>query len=303
LCNLIRYIQQEQVDHVHGYFMNLPGVVAMLAARSTGRPFTLAGHARDVFVDAGPLRLMIGSAKGVVACNQDAAIHLRERAGTRLASKVHLIPHGIDTQQWLYDVEADFGEEDVPRIAAAGRFVEKKGFRFLLEACHLLRERGCAFRLILAGDGPERTTLEAVLRRRDLFDCVEMPGWLSEERLRRTFRQARLLAVPSVKAADGDRDGLPNVVLEAAACGLPCVASELPGLISFVRHGETGLLVDPRSSTALASAVERLLTNGELRDDLGRQARLEIESRFDLSQNVDQLIALFREAHEVRRTS
>ena len=292
-------VRQERIDCLHGYFLNLPGLLAMAVSTCTDIPFTLAGHARDVFVEPAPLAHLLSRARAVVVCNADAAQTLEQVARGQYSHKVHLVHHGIDLEEWK--VPRTDRADDPASILAAGRWVPKKGYAVLLRSCALLRSRGVRFRLILAGDGPCKQELAAQIERDDLAACVELPGWLSQAALRTFLQRASLLVVPSIIAEDADRDGLPNVVLEAAASGIPTVASQLTGISEFVRHGQTGLLVPPGDPVALADAIERLLQTPDLCRTLGHHARALIEREYDVRDSVTTIRHLLSASHGAAR--
>ncbi len=291
VARFARAAARDGIDHVHGYFLNLPAVVAMAVGTTRNLPLTLAGHARDLFVDPGPLDLLLRRARQVRVCSSEAARYLEHSVPEAGRPKVRLIHHGIDVHTWC--PPASRREPTVPLLMAIGRFVPKKGFDVLLCATGILRRRGAAAHLALVGDGPLQQTLRRLTADEGLDGDVTFTGWLSQESVRRLLRQATVLAVPSLPACDGDRDGLPNVVLEAAACGALIVASRVPGLCEFIEDGCNGLLCEPGDAVLLAGALERALADGPLRERLGCQARRTVEGRFGMRRCVEQMEAFF----------
>jgi len=175
--------------------------------------------------------------------------------------------------------------------------VSKKGFDVLIKACGELKKKGEPFRCVIAGDGPERARLESAVSTLDLQDCVELPGSIPQNHLaERYYLQASVLVQPSVVDEDGDQDGIPTVILEALAMGLPVVATDVSGIAEAVIPGETGLLVQPGDAPALADAIRDLLSDRALVGALSRRGRELAEHRFDLQQNVKVLIHLMRVA-------
>jgi glycosyltransferase involved in cell wall biosynthesis len=173
-----------------------------------------------------------------------------------------------------------------------GRLVDKKGFPDLLTACALLAAGGRDFTCQIAGAGPLAGDLAARIATAGLDDRVELLGPHSQDEVRRMVGGAAVLAAPCRVADDGDRDGLPTVLLEAMALGTPCVSTPVTGIPEAVQDGRTGLLVPERDPTALAGALDRLLADAALRSRLARAARELVERRFDLDQNAARMRSL-----------
>jgi glycosyltransferase involved in cell wall biosynthesis len=293
-ADLARRLAGEGVYALHAHFAHGAADVAMLASRLTGLPFGFTAHARDVWTSE-PRRLAekIRAADWVVTCSRASQDFLRSLADAREAAKVHLVHHGVDLAKFRpADRPAD---ADPPLLLSAGRLVPKKGFADLLEACARLRDRGRRFRCLLVGEGPDRPLLERRLRELRLADRLELAGSRSQEALAELYRRATLFALPCRVLANGDRDGIPNVLVEAMASGLPVVATRISGIPELVRHEENGLLVEQRSAGGLAAALERLLDDAALRRRLAARARLDVEKSFDSAENAQWLLGLFRE--------
>jgi glycosyltransferase involved in cell wall biosynthesis len=222
-------------------------------------------------VGAGGLAERARDAACVIACNPDVAGELR-RAG----AAVDLIPHGVDLERFPPSPEP---AAPPLRLLAVGRLVEKKGFAVLIDAVARLR---APWRLRIVGDGAGRAELERRIALAGLADRVELAGSRTHEDLPAEFAAANVVVVPSVADVTGDRDGLPNVVLEAMSSGRAVVASEIGAVPSAVAAERTGLLVPPGDAGALATALERMAGQPGLRRRLGRAARGRVEAEFEL---------------------
>jgi len=177
--------------------------------------------------------------------------------------------------------------------------VAKKGFPVLLDALARLRDRGVAFRCTIVGEGPLEGELREQRRRLRLEDRIELPGAYAEDALAAFYREVDVFALACEVEADGDRDGIPNVVVEAMASGLPVVSTNVSGLPECVEHGVTGLLVPERSPEALADAIGELLTNADSARALGRAGRMKVEREFAAERNVRPIAEALREALEI----
>lgn len=277
-----------EARRVHAQFGSLPSTVGWVAASLAGLPFSFAVHARDVFVEAEFFAAKARAADKIIACNSAAARRAAELIGDADRSKIVLVPHGLPLSRYPFRAEMPKGE---PLILGVGRFVEKKGFSYLVDAVALLCRRGRGVRCWLIGDGPQRKALERQIAQLEVWDVVELKGWLSQDEVRRAYEQAAVLAVPSVVARDGDMDGLPNVVVEAAALGVPLVTTGVGGLPDLVRDGETGLVARPDDAADLAARLEAVLDDPIAAAARARCAREAVETRHDEAKTIPQLIA------------
>jgi glycosyltransferase involved in cell wall biosynthesis len=281
---LARSLRRDGVCHVHAGFVHFPGSVAWLVHRITGIPFSLATHARDIYLS--PPRLLgkkLAAARLVLTCSRYNLPTLETLAGARGIARLRQVYHGADLEHF------DFGpcaRSSPPLILTVGRLVEKKGIDDLVSACALLRERGRRFQCrIIAGSRDRWDQIASQIRTLGLEGRVFLDGPLDQEAVRRWYHEATVFALPCLLASDGDRDGIPNVLVEAAASGVPIVTTAVSGIPELVEDGETGLVVPLRDPAALASAIERLLDSPELRERLRKGARARVEQTFDLRRN------------------
>lgn len=261
------------VAGVHGYFAHEPASIALRLARRLGVPFGFSVHAKDLRkISAHVLDHRARHAVGVIACNADAADTVRPSGQT-----VHLAPHGVDLESFQPRPRTWHPRL---RVLAVGRLVEKKGFSVLLEAVAGL---AVPFELRIVGEGPDRTCLQSRITSLRLDRQVTLCGPLSHVALPAQYAWSDIVVVPSIVDRSGDRDGLPNVVLEAMASARAVVASDTGAIRTAVTSGETGLLVRAADNRRLAHAIERLARDTELRDRLARAARLKVERDFALA--------------------
>jgi predicted glycosyltransferase/glycosyltransferase involved in cell wall biosynthesis len=280
-------LRDQGVTGVHGYFAHTPAEVAMNAARALDLPYGFSVHAADARkVTPEALAERVRGAACVIACNTDVAAALG--AGHE---HVHLIRHGVDVTR--FSCAAPPGAEPL-RLLAVGRLVEKKGFDILIGAAARLT---VPFSLRIVGDGPLREPLSRLIRDYGLADRVELCGTRTHAQLPSEYAAADLVVVPSVIDGRGDRDGLPNVVLEAMASTRPVVASDVADLGSAVIDGRTGLLVPPGDPTALAAALDSLLHRAELRRALGAEGRRRVETEFELGRSTERFVTALEAAY------
>lgn len=288
-------VRQRRITHLHAHFGSVATTVARLAALLSGVPYTFTAHAKDIFhcdVDVADLRRKLEDAAAVVTVSDYNLAYLRRTYGAA-AGAVTRIYNGLDLARFAFTAPgARTPDQGPPVIAAVGRLVEKKGFADLLEAVALMVAGGRDVRLELVGTGPLLQALAEQVERLGLERHVRLRGALPQGRVRDVVAGATVFAAPCVVSEDGNRDGLPTVLLEAMALGTPCVATPVTGIPEVVVDGVTGLLVPERDPAALAAALARLLDDRDLARNLATRARGLVEAEFDVRRQATMLQAL-----------
>jgi glycosyltransferase involved in cell wall biosynthesis len=289
------------VEHIHGHFAFMPADVARMMATLLNISFSFSAHAGDIYLQSrAALSRKVQAASFVTVCTRYGLDELNRRAGPLPPEKVHLIYHGLtpsDFSSSKAPTAGDGGQAPElpapPLILAIGRLQPKKGFVILIEACRLLRDRQLAFRCLIAGEGPERRYLESAINRFGLSETVHLLGECSTEEVVSLFKQAHVFALPCIIAPDGDRDSLPNVILESLAAGIPVVTTPVAGIPEVIVHGHTGLLAPPGDARIRAEMIEELLKSASLCRILSTFGATTILERFDIARNAVPLAELF----------
>ncbi len=275
---LRRRTEELGIDHLHAHFATESAIVAMLVHELGGPTYSVTAHAKDIYrstVDQSLLDRLVGSSQFTVTVCDANVRFLEERLSDLAMSRVRRLYNGIDLTDFTPPKQA----RDENHVLAIGRLVEKKGFDILLDALDLLRERGVCPQLTLVGQGPEQEHLEARIERLGLQDQVTFAGGMDQDGVRRLLARATIFALPCIIGADGNRDALPTVLLEALACGLPIVSTPVTGIPEIV--GEEGILVPERDALATANAMQKLLGDAELRARFAAGGRERAERLFD----------------------
>jgi len=280
-------LQAESFTHLHAPWANGPATAAWVASHLTGIPFSFCGHAHDIYPPDGALREKLEAATLVRTISHANQRYLADLA-PQAADKIVHITYGAPLT----------AEPRPPRtmtppfqILALGRLVEKKGFPVLLAACRHLIESGVDFHLTMAGDGPERRRLVHLTEEYGLTDRVDFLGHVPHNRVPGLFRQADLFVMPCLVARRGDRDGLPNVILEALAFQVPVVATDVNGVNEAVLPGKTGWLVPPEEPRLLAQAMSEALSHPEESQRRAQAGRELVQREFDSRTNYARLKA------------
>ncbi len=288
--------EREDFERIHGAWAHFPATVAYLAARLTGRRFSMSGHAgADLYRSREFLREKVRAADFMTCCVRGNAEMVRALAPE---GRVHWLYHGTDLARFGRIPRRRAPE---PTLLVVGRLSPGKGFDDAVRALALLERRGVRARLEVVGDGPERDRLAALAREGGVQERVRWLGALDHDRLEPHYGAAWLLLAPSVVLSNGRRDGIPNVVVEAMAAGGPVVGTRATGIEEAVVPGRTGALCEPRDPAGLADAVERLLADPATLDAMGEAARASVRETFDVERNFERLWALFEGTAEGSR--
>jgi glycosyltransferase involved in cell wall biosynthesis len=296
-----RVLDDQEVTHLHAHFCHGATTVTWLASLITGLPFSFTAHAKDLYCPslnpAGLLRRKIAAASFVVTCTDANRQFL-----TRLANgtPVYCVYHGLNAElARLLQVprpSSARGDGEV-RILGVGRLVRKKGFDVLVDALAALRRRGIGWRAVIVGeDGDAGDDIRRRIAAHALGDRITLRGPLPQMALYDEYRRADVLCLPCRIDEDGDRDGIPNVLVEAMACGVPAITTAVSGIPEVVRDGETGLIVPVDDPVATARAIERLAADRALAARIAEKAAAQVRERFDGDRLAGDLARLFREA-------
>ena len=270
------------IRHLHAHFADVPTDIALMMASMGAFSVSFSAHAHDIFSGRPAIGRKLRRAALCITCTQAGRRRVEALTRGKGTDRVKTICHGTDLTRFRYRPPGEAGKP--ARVLAVGRLVPKKGFGVLLHACRLLAGR-MPLRCDIVGDGPLRAKLHSLADELGLQECVSFAGSQPYVGMPRLYELADVVCVPSVRAADGDQDGLPNVVVEAMACGVPVVASRLSGIPEAVDDGRTGLLCQPGDSVALADALQRAIADNGLRSRCVDAARKVVEERFDAAAN------------------
>lgn len=282
------------IGHIHAHWAHTATTVAMHASAMLGVGFSFTGHANDLFVHRVGLPGKLRRARFAVCISEfHRRFYLAMGADP---ARLPVVYCGIDLDRFAAAPRTPRGR---PRIVGVGRLVEKKGFADLIDACALLRDRGLDFDCVIAGSGPLKADLRGRIERLHLDDLVSLPASnVLQEDLPELLRTADVFALPCVRDSEGDMDGLPQVLIEAMALGIPAVSTRLVGIPDLVRDGVNGLLVAPGDVESLADALERLLGDHCFGEALGSEAAAWARGHFGRGETVERLARLFRRCCE-----
>ena len=266
-------------DIIHAHFAAKPARIAMEIAGFADIPFIFTAHAHDIFIDPDLRQLiaLVESAKKVLTISQFNKEYLTKLVGQRHRHKIEIVRCSVDLDR----VQPKRGEiNERPIILTCGRLVEKKGMQFVIRAlAQMPKDLNAELRVI--GDGPLRAELEQLVTKMGLSDQVRFLGAQTHESVFSQLQSADIFVLTSVRAVNGDREGIPVSILEAQAACIPVISTLHSGIPEGVQDGRTGFLVPERDVDAIASKLELLLRDAQMRADMGANGRSFISNNFN----------------------
>lgn len=279
---------------IHAPWANGPATASWVASQLTGIPFSFAGRAGDIFPPDGLLAEKAADAVFIRANNGASGRWLASFCPQGQEDKVKLVYNAL---VFSGNAAASRKAPEPPyKILAVGRFARTKGFTWLLEAMAILKKENFPARLTLAGDGSWRRKLEKLRDRLGIADMVDMPGFMPNDQLADLMRNHDLLVVPSVVYDNGDRDGIPNVIMEALSLELPVIATDVCGIPEVILDGKTGYIAPQRDARALANIMRDVLRDWPRAAETARAGKKLVAEMFDPQKNVAELWQLCEDA-------
>lgn len=290
-----------EIDHLHGHFAHSPTSVTMFASVLSGLPFSFTAHAKDIYTsNPEQLKEKIDNASFVATCTRYNADFLRNIAGNS-ATPVYCIYHGIDTS--LFSSEDSKSKCSPPyRLLTVARMTEKKGLPTLYQALAKLNNRGIDFTHTLIGDGDDREKILALIKSLGLEKKCRWLGTKSHEEVLAHFRTSDIFVLGCQIAQNGDRDGIPNVLVESLAMGVPALSTDVSAIPELIIDNKTGKTVPAGDVDTMAEGILLLLQDSELRKLVIKEGRDLVRSSFDNTVLTRQLADIFIADH-AKRTS
>ena len=294
-CFLAGFLLAEQcrrdgVQLIHAAWANGPATASWVASRMSGIPFAFTGRAGDIYPEDGLLREKSRDALFIRTNNHTNVQWLRSFCPPESADKVHAIYNSLTFRprgRCAMPMQPPY------RLLAVGRFARTKGFPELLTAMARLRRENVPVTLTLVGDGNWRRKLTKMRDALGLAGVVDMPGFIPHDKICDFMLDHDMLIMPSVVHTNGDRDGIPNVIMEALSHRMPVIATDVCGIAEVIIDGETGLLVQQRDPRALANAVRRMLADRQAALDMAEAGRALVEKLFDPARNITAVYDLY----------
>jgi colanic acid/amylovoran biosynthesis glycosyltransferase len=288
--SLARRFEEESIEHIHAPWANGPATAAWVASKLTGIPFSFSGGSSDIYPPDGALTEKIRDSL-FVRTNTIANIGYLQDFAKGNMNKLYFIYNGIPLEG---RAEAPVPMTPPYQLLALGRFDRIKAFDVLIQACKILKDSGLSFHLTLAGDGPRKILFKYLTRKLGLNELISFPGFIPYNQVSDLFSSADVFVVSSAVHSTGERDGLPNVIMEALIHRVPVVATDVCGIPEVIQDGVTGFLVPEKDPSALASAIIKMVADRESALEMADRGRSLVLRQFDPERNDGKILNLYQ---------
>jgi len=292
-CYFAGHCRRFSAEHIHVHFASRSLSLGLMIGMLTKRPVSCTVHAFDIFTRSRvSLQTRLAKCKFIAAISQFNIEYLRNTCGKSVADLCYVVHCGIEAEKF-----SPVSRQPVPgRIVCVCRLSPKKGLDVAIRACAKLRDNNVKFLFEIAGDGPQRQALERLIGRLHLEDNVKLLGVRPNDQLAELFNQTCVFLMPCVKMPDGDMDGIPVAMMEAMACEVPVVSTNISGIPELVKDGLTGRLAPEKDVDALAQILKELLEDMDKIERFGKAGRERVLKDFSISQNAAKLRELIEES-------
>lgn len=278
------------IDLIHDHFANI-GMDARNLSKMLSRPYTITTHAFDIYQSPNEdeLRKILDDANSVITISEYNKKYLVNEIGVK--NQIEIIRCGIDLKKFNI-INKQKSNERI-RLFTTARLVEKKGMEYLIRAMPTVKKAIPNCELIIVGSGQLRLSLNRLIAELDAGKYIQLIGNVTDMKLLQFFQYADIFILPCIIANDGDRDGIPVVLMEAMAMGLPVISTNVSGIPELIENGVSGVLVPPNNKNAIADAIINICLNKDLRIEMGKNGRKKIENEFNITYEIEKLIKVF----------
>lgn len=292
-----RKMKRLGIKHIHTHFVSLASFAAGTASELLGISFTLHAHAADLFSrNIKSVSQQLENSPGIITISQFHKKFITDLSSNIKSNKVHVIYCGLEAE--IFTPAAKEPSEQI-KILSIGRLIEKKGFEYLIDACAELSKENLSYRCEIGGSGPLYEKLQGMINRLGLQNDVTLIGVLEQYEVIELYQENDIFVLPCVVGSDGNRDGLPVVLIEALSCELPVITTPVTGIVELIEDKRTGLLVKERDVLGLVEAIKTLMFDEKTRNRLGKQGRKKVLAEFQVHDTTKKLANAFRIfAHE-----
>lgn len=288
------------IVQLHGHFAHSPTSVTMFCSLLSGIPFSFTAHAKDIYTSGREkIRRKIERARFVVTCTQHNKEYLQKIAGD-CSTPIYCIYHGIDLKLFKNSVTERKPQEPY-RILTVARITAKKGLPTLYRALARLQQKGIPFIHTLIGDGDDRNKILDLISSLNMNDNCRWLGTQTHDEVLKHFKESDLFALGCEIAENGDRDGIPNVLVESLAMGVPAISTTVSAIPEILLNGQTGITVPPSDPEKMETAMNDILTNQKLRNQLISNGKEYVKGNFDNGAWIKKLAEVFRNHNDIFR--
>lgn len=287
-------LNRRGVNHIHAHFAFISVDIANALSKLLGVKFSLTAHAQDIYTNVEKIKQVVNDVSFLITCTKYNSIYLNKLTNSNFENKIFPIYHGINLSKWKSDKTDKKFNIPVIQILSIARLVEKKGLIYLLKAICILLDQGHKVKCTIIGEGPLYMQLEKYIQESLISHAIDILDFMPQENIRKYFIEADVFILPSIVAMNGDRDGLPNVILEAMAMNVPVISTSISGISEVIEDRITGLCVIEKDEKALAKAILEIKNNPELYNKIIKNSKRKVIEEFAIEKSTDKIIEVFR---------
>lgn len=285
-------LRHKNVTHVHAHFAFVATDIASIFPKIGSISYSFTAHAQDIYTNPENIVENIENAKFAVTCTQYNKNHINEITHNTYIEKVYHVYHGIANKNWQIAIEPSVKTINILSVA---RLVEKKGLQYLIRAVKELIKKGFDVKCTLIGEGPLLKTLQELIQVNSLEQSIAIIPFITQNKLKHHYKQADVFILPCIIAENGDRDGLPNVILEAMLSRVPVISTPVSAIPEIIVPNKTGILVREKEPNDIAEAVQKLIEDKVYATKITKMAIDHVKKNFDLENCTSNLIKIYRQ--------
>ncbi|NES22560.1 MAG: glycosyltransferase family 4 protein [Symploca sp. SIO3E6] len=286
---IAKILETYSCEHLHIHFAHVPTQLGMYASLLSKIPFTFTSHANDLFERGLLLREKVDRAKAAITISEYNRDFLAKQQTD--TNKIKIVRCGVDTQKYEFIAKEKFNK--VPVIGSLGRLVEKKGMDVFILALSQLYQNGLDVHVEIGGDGPLMEPLKELTAKHNLSSKINFKGAIAHDEVFSWLRSIDIFVLACKKDSNGDQDGIPVVLMEAMAIGIPVISTDISGIPELIQDGVSGFLAKPNDPDSLAQAISKFLDGSQHLSPMTESARQRMSKEFDKNVNIDRLLDTF----------
>jgi len=286
-----KIIMNKKIEHIHAHWATFPTLTAVIINKLTIIPFSFTAHANDIFTDLQNIKTYSNNAKKVITISNYNKKYMIDRFGIN-KDKIEVIHCGVNLYKFKPIKSNKCNKLNILSIA---RLTEKKGIKYLIEACKILEGKRINFECVILGEGPRKKNLQKLINIYKLNKNVKLIGHATQEEILKEFKKCNIFILPCIEARNGDRDGIPVSLMEAMALGVPAISTHISGIPELIKNEFNGILIPPKNSKTLSEAIIKLKNDLYLFKKISKNSPIIIKKHFNIKKNIKKLIKIFTE--------
>ena len=281
-----------QCDHIHAHFAFIAVDIASYLSKLLKVNYSLTVHAQDIYTNQEKIKQHLPFTQFMITCTNYNKNYLIKLINNVFENKIYKVYHGIDLKKWPQLNSQKNNKNDV-NILSIARLVEKKGLIYLIKAVEELILIGMKVHCCIVGEGSLQSSLEKYIYAKNLQNFIDITPFVPQHKLRIYYSQVDVFVLPCIISSNGDRDGLPNVIVEAMLSGIPVISTPVSAIPEVIQHKQTGILVKEMDEQAIVKGINLLINDHKLRQQIIKNARRLIEDKLDINISTNELLEIF----------